>query len=621
MQPTAHQALRAFALLASASPAAPWISVSQAKYGAQIDDLARATRGLSRTNSFRSLGWLWTFPRDPLDTTGLGGSITWALDPAMCAHLLPRMREGFWTQSFVGCPMIKGAVQRALDAWASNHPFISFVDVSDLCDKEAAGGGGGLAGMGPPAWDNTGAPPLRISCSHAELYVTARGNQSQPFSDGFDVTGGDAVAEAIVYPRLTNTFRYTNGETPVMFVGDVQLARQVVEVVGGRIELDPQVGTCYYLDHRMCAPFNAMKRATSTGAALFGGFVFFFIIWGIPMALIVLELLWQIATRVRKRWAGLREMKATRAVTLAGENVYWRTQILLGAITSWSVAGTTLRLFWVTAPWAFYQLILQNCWECHDFEAAVSHQVGHMLGLSHPDVPPRKLLAPGYAQSSPPGNNSYNAYLSGGGHMNATSATSHCTNVWDDVVAGVPPGLAGGELIYAEGGKCDGPCPLVRTALMARYTSAHSSSGGCLLQDDYEGLLTLYPVCIAGGAPPKASCLVILPARHRTPPCSISTTSPAVFPDAPPSDRTDHACYHAPCNHFPTPSRNTGNAHQHWPAPRGHGSVRPACALNGLVFRYAARPACTPQIAGEANQRWPGHSGHFPCVPCSLPRQ
>ena len=205
--------------------------------------------------------------------------------------------------------------------------------------------------------------------------------------------------------------------------------------------------------------------------------------------------------------------------------------------------------------------------------------------------------------------------------MNATSATSHCTNVWDDVVAGVPPGLAGGELIYAEGGKCDGPCPLVRTALMARYTSAHSSSGGCLLQDDYEGLLTLYPVCIAGGAPPKASCLVIFACQ--------ASNAPTASPQRALRSSLMRLPLTAPttllpcttCNHFPTPSRDTGNAHQHWPAPRGHGSVRPACALNGLVFRYAARPACTPQIAGGANQRWPGHSGHFPCVPCSLPRQ
>ena len=66
-------------------------------------------------------------------------------------------------------PMIKAAIQRALNAWAINHAFISFTDVSALCDQEAARGGGSLAAMGLPAWDNAAAPPLRTSCSHAEL--------------------------------------------------------------------------------------------------------------------------------------------------------------------------------------------------------------------------------------------------------------------------------------------------------------------------------------------------------------------------------------------------------------------------------------------------------------------
>ena len=497
------QTLRCVLLLLLAWPAASWISVSQAKYGAQLDDLAKATYGTSRASAFRTLGWLWTFPRDPLDTRGLGGSITWALDPSMCAHLMPRMREGYWTQTFVGCPMIKASIQRALDAWAINHHFISFTDVSAQCDEEAARGGGGLAAMGAPAWDNAFAPPLRTSCSHAELYVTARANQSEPFSDGYDRDGGDAVAEAIAYPRLSNTFRFTNGETPYLVFGQTQLARQVVEVTGGRIELDASPGTCYYLDHRFCAPFNAMKRATSPGAALFGGFVTFFLVWGVLMAFVVLELFWQLGKRIRRRWLDLRHMKETRAVTLEGENLYWRTQICLGAAASWSVAGTTLRLFWVAAPWAFYQFILQNCWECYDFEAAVAHQMGHLLGLSHPDVPPQKLLGVG---GVPPSNNSYNAHLAAGGIMNANN--SHCTHVWDDVVAGTPPGLTGSELIYTEGGKCDpGPCGLVRTALMARYTASHSTSGGCLEQDDYEGLLTLYPVCTSGGVPTSPTCL------------------------------------------------------------------------------------------------------------------
>ena len=75
-------------LLLLARPAAGWISISQAKYGTQIEDMVKASYGLSRASAFRSLGWLWTYPRDSLDTKGLGGSITWALDPKMSGDTL-----------------------------------------------------------------------------------------------------------------------------------------------------------------------------------------------------------------------------------------------------------------------------------------------------------------------------------------------------------------------------------------------------------------------------------------------------------------------------------------------------------------------------------------------------
>ena len=275
--------------------ATAWISTSQAKYGSQLDELAAASHGTSRVSAFRSLGGLWSLPRDPLDPRGLGGSITWALDPALCEHMLPRMSEGFWTQTFVGCGMLKSAIQRALDAWSINHALISFTDVSSLCDIEAAAadgdsstlGGGGQLGMRTP----------RTGCSHAELYMTVRGNatSAELLPDGRDAE----PAQAITYPQLTNSFRYTNGESPIMLVGGLLLARQVVEVKGGRIEFDTSPFRCYYLDHAFCAPFNAMKRSTTSssheaGGSQAGGVIILFLLWGIPMAMVVVEFLWQV---------------------------------------------------------------------------------------------------------------------------------------------------------------------------------------------------------------------------------------------------------------------------------------------------------------------------------------
>ena len=82
------------------------------------------------------------------------------------------------------------------------------------------------------------------------------------------------------------------------------------------------------------------------------------------------------------------------------------------------------------------------------------------------------------------------------------------------VRAGIPPGLEPHQLIdgsyitsndaYAEGLSAG----LVRKSIMGQFTRAHGTSGACIQQDDYEGLLTLYPLCTAGGVPPTPTCLI-----------------------------------------------------------------------------------------------------------------
>ena len=109
-------------LAAVAPPAGAWISTSQVRYGAQINDIQLEVYGESTQNSYKSLGWLWTSPdrthvdagdadHDP--SSGLGQSITWAWDPALCDMLLPQIAEEFAGIRMVQCSdLVASSAQR-----------------------------------------------------------------------------------------------------------------------------------------------------------------------------------------------------------------------------------------------------------------------------------------------------------------------------------------------------------------------------------------------------------------------------------------------------------------------------------------------------------------------------
>ena len=96
----------------------------------------------------------WSLPSDPLSDVGLGGGITWALDPSFCEAMLPSFHEDAPTTRhyrFVDCNELKDAFIRAFATWAANHKNINFLDVT----KECAALGVGAA------------------CPAAELYIQA----------------------------------------------------------------------------------------------------------------------------------------------------------------------------------------------------------------------------------------------------------------------------------------------------------------------------------------------------------------------------------------------------------------------------------------------------------------
>ena len=51
-----------------------------------------------------------------------------------------------------------------------------------------------------------------------------------------------------------------------------------------------------------------------------------------------------------------------------------------------------LAIFFIIFAPMFYYRIFTPCWECHGFESAIAHEVGHVLGFHHPDVESRHNL-------------------------------------------------------------------------------------------------------------------------------------------------------------------------------------------------------------------------------------
>ena len=105
-----------FALLLAET--ASWLSIAQARFGVRVEDTQSMTRYGSTLNGPQALGFLWSAARTTTDTKGLGQSITWAWDPALCDLLLPAFRDGAFGIRLLSCNTIRATMHRAFATWS-----------------------------------------------------------------------------------------------------------------------------------------------------------------------------------------------------------------------------------------------------------------------------------------------------------------------------------------------------------------------------------------------------------------------------------------------------------------------------------------------------------------------
>ena len=118
------QACRIAALLLAARGSDAWISYTQARYGSSIGEIQAQQHGngfQASTYSYRWLSHLWNLPENTFTDDGLGGSITYAWDPALCGALQPLFKEDLFFTNMINCVDFKTALHRAFETWSSHH--------------------------------------------------------------------------------------------------------------------------------------------------------------------------------------------------------------------------------------------------------------------------------------------------------------------------------------------------------------------------------------------------------------------------------------------------------------------------------------------------------------------
>jgi hypothetical protein len=341
------------------------------------------------------------------ENDGLGGGLTYAIEPTFCERILPNIRDDLFADAgaLVRCELLKAAVARAFSAWEVNHKEIHFVDAgAEACAPRADGG------LEPETADGNGG-----RCIVPEILVRApragdAGFNESAFGDKYDAQVRAGYTEVVGLSG--QGVLKTNG---------------VLDLSGGRIvraRVSVNTKMCWYLDAPFCFGFRARPSGDGRGVSNSTLLVCAWVCAG-ALALAWLAYLVYAAMRPRRR-------RASRCAS-------WLACACVGLLLVW--------------PPVFARIVFAPCLDCLDFEQMLTHEIGHALGLGHPD----EAAATGL-----------NYRLPRGRDLDAR-------------------GVCRDDLRLPERTSAVAPSLLLATV--------QHTAGACPSRDDVEGLHVLYPTC------------------------------------------------------------------------------------------------------------------------------
>ena len=279
-------------------------------------------------------GWRW-------ESIGDGG-LAYAIDPQLCSSIRPRAAE-----LFVTCDEVHAAVHAALFAWARTSSVVHFRDVSAQCESDGD------------------------ACAAAEIYVTS-------------ASEGDLSLAECVHEDCADTAASVVHRTEVVARRNATFIRHATVHVNRDL--------CWQLDPSFCASLSAVQLDAVRVLLLLA-----FLALGLPPLLLwVVDWLpqWSRASRHRHGCCRQRRRAADdddhddhddhdddRARPSAARNAV-RFVALCGGLGSsplWCCC-------WLVVPPLLYAQMVRPCSACLDLRAALAHETGHVLGLSHPDT-------------------------------------------------------------------------------------------------------------------------------------------------------------------------------------------------------------------------------------------